>query len=90
VNDADVAVWDVSHAGRWHSYMGVEITDVILHYRRWPGEGYWCSRITVAFGERLVQLLLGDADPEQRLVPSSDNIAVVFSPDPLPDWALDD
>ena len=69
--------------------MGVEITDVMLHYRRWPGGGYWCSRITIAFGDRLVHLLLGDADAEQRLVPSSDNIAVVFSPDPLPDWALD-
>ena len=90
VNDAKVAVWDVSHAGRWDSFMGVEITDVMLHYRLWPGGGYWCSRIAISFGDRLVHLLLGDADTEQRLVPSSDNIAVVFSPAPLPDWALDD
>lgn len=88
--DANVAVWDVSHAGRWDSYIGAEITGTTLHYREWPGGGYWCSRITIAFGDRLVYLLLGDADVEQRLVPSADNIAVVFSPDLLPDRALGD
>lgn len=30
-------------------------------------------------GDRLVHLLLGDAGADQRLVPSSDNIAVLFS-----------
>jgi hypothetical protein len=82
-------VWDVSHAGRWDSFIGTAITDVILHYSRWNGQGYWCSRITIAFGERLVHLLLSDAGAGQRLVPSADNIAVVFSPVPLPDWTLD-
>lgn len=88
-NDANVAVWDVSRAGRWDSFIGLEITDVVLHYRPWPGGGHWCSRITVALGDRLVHLLLGDADAEQQLVPSSDNIAVVFSPRPLPNWLHD-
>jgi hypothetical protein len=44
----------------------------------------------MAFGDRLVYLLLGDADAEHRLVPSSDNIAVMFPPGLLPDWASDD
>jgi hypothetical protein len=83
-------VWDVSHAGRWDSFMGVAITDVMLHYRRWPGDGYWCSRIAVDFGGRVVHLLLGDAGAEQRLVPSSDNIAVLFPGEPLPSWELGD
>jgi hypothetical protein len=87
-NDADVAVWDVSYAGRWDAFMGVAITDVMPHYQRWPGEGYWCSRITIAFGGRLVHLLLGDAGAEQQLVPSADNIAVLFPPKPLPSWEL--
>jgi len=65
----------------------MDITDLSLHYAPWPGGGYWCPRITIAFGDRLVYLLLGDRDAEQRLVPSSDNIAVLFSPDLLPDWA---
>jgi hypothetical protein len=47
-------------------------------------------RFTIAFGDRLVYLLLGDADADQRLVPSSDNIAVLFSPDLLPGWAVAD
>ena len=59
------------------------------YYRRWPGGGYWCSRITVAFGECLVHLLLGDTDAEQQLIPSADNIAVAFPPELLPDWASD-
>jgi hypothetical protein len=85
--DANVAVWDVSHAGRWDSFIGTDITDLSLHYAPWPGGGYWCPRITIAFGDRLVYLLLGDRDTEQRLVPSSDNIAMLFSPDLLPEWA---
>jgi hypothetical protein len=31
---------------------------VILHYRHWVDDGYECSRITVAFGDRSVELLL--------------------------------
>jgi hypothetical protein len=85
--DADVAVWDVSHAGRWDSFIGVSITAVMLHYRRWPGGG-WRSRIAIDLGGRLVHLLLGDAGAEQQLVPSSDNIAVLFPGERLPSWEL--
>jgi len=86
VEDADVALWDVSYAGRWDSFIGAEITDAVLHYRPWPGGGYWCSRITVRIGGRPVHLLLGDTDGRQRLVPAADNIAVLFPPGRLPEW----
>jgi hypothetical protein len=88
VADADVAVWDVSRAGRWDSYIGVEVTDVILHYRHCD-DGYECSRITVAFDHGSVELLLADNDADHLLVPSADNIAVLFPPEPLPQWACD-
>ena len=83
VADADVAVWDVSRAGRWDSFIGAEVTDVILHYQHWVDDGYECSRITVAFGDRSVELLLADSDADQLLVPSGDNIAVLFPPESL-------
>lgn len=86
---ADVAVWDVSRAGRWDSFVGAEVTDVILHYGHCVDEGYKCSRITVVFGDRSVELLLADSDAEQLLVPSGDNVAVLFPPEPLPQWAFD-
>jgi hypothetical protein len=82
--DANVAVWDVSHTGRWDTLMAAVVTDVDLHYAPWADEGYWCSRITIAVGDRQVELLLGDADGDGRLVPSADNIAVVVSPGSLP------
>jgi hypothetical protein len=80
LTDASVAVWDVSHAGRWDTFIGAVVTNVALDYAPWADEGYWCSRITIAFGDRLVELLLGEADGDGRLVPSADNIAVLFSP----------
>jgi hypothetical protein len=88
VADADVAVWDVSRAGRWDSFIGAEVTDVILHYRHWVDDGYECPRISVAFGDRSVELLLADTDANQLLVPPGDNIAVLFPPEPLPQWAF--
>ena len=36
---------------------------------------------TVAFGDRSVELLLADSNAEQLLVPSGDNIAVLFPPE---------
>jgi hypothetical protein len=87
--DSDVAVWDVSRAGRWDSFIGVEVTDVILHYRQWAEDGYECPRITIAFGDRSVELLLADSDADQLLAPSGDNIAVLFPLEPLPQWARD-
>jgi hypothetical protein len=88
--DADVAVWDVSHSSHWDSFIDDTVTDVAMHYRPWTEDGgYWCSRITLHFGDRHVDLLLGESDSEHRLVPSADTIAVVFPPAPLPHWQLD-
>jgi hypothetical protein len=85
--DANVAIWDVSQAGRWNRYIGAVITDVVVHYRPWaPGDGHWCSRITLHIDGHPVHLLLGDADSGQQLVPAADNIAVLFPPTQLPEW----
>jgi hypothetical protein len=87
---ARVALWDVSHAGRWDSFIGAEITDAILHYRPMPNDGYWCLRITLSFDGQLVHLMLGEADGDHRLAYSADNVAVMFPSEQLPDWAQHD
>jgi hypothetical protein len=85
--DADVAIWDVTRAGHWDSYIGAAIGDVVMHYRPWgPDDGYWCSRITLLIAGSPVHLLLGERGNNQQLVPAADSIAVVFPPVPLPDW----
>ncbi len=84
---ADVAAWDVSGAGRWDRYIGAVFTDVVMHYRPWaPDDGYWCSRITLHIAGSPVQLLLGEGDGGQQLVPAADSIAVLFPPTRLPEW----
>jgi hypothetical protein len=85
--DANVAIWDVSHAGRWDDFIGPQISDVLLHYRPFgPDDGYWCSRITIKVLGHGVELLLGEGQADQTLSPSADNIAVVFPPAQLPKW----
>jgi hypothetical protein len=51
---ADHAVEFTTETGR----VGAVVTDVTLHYAPWGDEGYWCSRITIAFGERHQDLSL--------------------------------
>jgi hypothetical protein len=59
--DADVAIWDVSEAGRWDRYVGPVVNDVRMHYRPWaPEGGYWCSRITLLVAHSPVDVLLDD------------------------------
>jgi hypothetical protein len=83
---ADTAIWDVSRAGRWDPFIGQEISAVQLHYRPWaPGDGYWCNRVTITVRGSDIHLLGGQAEA-QMLVPSADNIAVLFPPAPLPEW----
>jgi len=84
---ANTAICDVSRAGRWHRFIGHEISDVQLHYRPWaPNDGYWCTRITVTIGGSDIQFLGGYGEAGQTLGPSADNIAVLFPPALLPDW----
>jgi hypothetical protein len=88
--DINVAVWDVSHASRWETFVGEPVTDVALHYRPWEPEGFWCPRISISCGDCTVELCLGEGHhDDQALRRSGDNIAVVFSPVELPDWARD-
>ncbi len=86
--EANVAIWDVSRAGRWNQFIGQPVSDVRLAYKPWaPDDGYWCSRITLGFRGADIELLLGEGgDPDKQLHPSADNIAVLFPPAALPDW----
>lgn len=85
--EANVAVWNVSRAGRWDRFVGPEVGDVRLAYKPWaPDDGYWCSRITVSILDCGIELLLGEGQADQQLHPSADNIAVLFPPSRLPAW----
>ena len=85
--EADVAVWDVTSGSRWSQFIGDVITSIELHYIPWaPGDGYWCTRVTIGFESADVVLLLGDFDEVGLLEPSANNVAVLFSPKSLPEW----
>lgn len=65
-------MWEVSQASRWAGFIGAEVTGAVMHYRPWINYGgYWCSRVTLFFGDRRVDLLFGESDNDQRLVPSA-------------------
>lgn len=84
----DAAVWDVTAKSRWNAVVGDEVTDVTLHYRAWESEGFWCPRISLTCAHAIVELFLGEGHRDQVLHPAADNIAVVFAPVELPDWAI--
>jgi hypothetical protein len=90
VEDADVAVWDVSTRSGWARFVGKPIADVDLHYSPWESPaatGFWCPRITLTIDKCLVHLILGEArGPTLALGPSADNVAVLFPPHDAPDW----
>jgi hypothetical protein len=87
--EANVAVWNVSRAGRWNRFVGPVVGDVSLVYKPWaPDDGYWCSRITVTILDSDIQLLLGEGQADQQLHPSADNISILFPPSRLPEWEL--
>ncbi len=84
---ADVAVWDVTERSRWGAFVGKLVREVRLHYQPWEDPaGFMCPRITLDFGDGVVELLLGDVGKDGVLSPSADNIAVLFSPPHLPPW----
>jgi hypothetical protein len=87
--DADVAVSDVSHLTRWSRLVGARISDVTPRYANWhdPADrasGFWCPRVSVAFGGHTVEFLLAEARPGGVLGPSGDTVAVLFDPAELP------
>jgi hypothetical protein len=86
---AGAAVWDVTHREPWRSCLDSVVTDVQLRYHAWDVDagGFWCSRISIFFGTRRVEVLLGDRGPgDNNLVPSANNIAVLLDPSRVPDW----
>jgi hypothetical protein len=92
-SEAGAAVWNVTDREPWRSGLDSAVTDVQLRYHPWEiGAGsFWCSRISITFGTRRVELLLGDRGPgDNNVVPSANNIAVLLDPSRLPDWERTD
>jgi hypothetical protein len=95
LDDADVAVWDVTTRSGWSSLIGKPIDDVVLHYFAWEtphASGFWCPRITITIDKCPVDLILGEAvesTSTSALGHSADNVAVLFPPHAPPSW-MDD
>lgn len=90
--DADVAVWDVSDAPPSWAVRGADVSAVEMHYERWDeaGEALWCSWITIDFGGHAVEFVLGESDrATEAVLPSADNVAVIFERRFLPGWLSD-
>ncbi len=91
VDDAEVAVWDVTTRSGWSRFIGKPITDVELHYVPWESPaatGFWCPRITLTIDKHRMHLILGEARaPILTLSSSADNVAVLFPPHDPPGWA---
>lgn len=91
-DDADVAMWDVSDTKRWKAVRDADVTAVDMHYERWAnsGEAWWCSWISVEFGRHVVEFVLGEGDQAKECVlPSADNVAVIFERRFVPSWLTD-
>lgn len=88
--EAEIAMWEVGVRSRWFSAIGQRVADVDLHYIPWTRDGgdFWCPRITVTFDDVPVVLMLGEASEDGGIGPSADNVAVLFEPHAVPDWAL--
>jgi hypothetical protein len=92
-SEAGAAVWDVTDREPWRSCLNSAVTDVQLRYHPWNvDEGsFWCSRISIFFGTRRVEALLGDRGPgDNNLVPSANKLAVLLDPSRLPAWERTD
>jgi hypothetical protein len=84
--NSDVAVWEVGARSRWLPLLGEPVGGVDLHYEPWADEGFWCPRITLRFGSRRIELLLGEGRKGGRVGPAANNVAVLFDPEELPQW----
>lgn len=84
----DVAAWEVTTHSQWSSRLQNPVASVDLHFLPW-GEStdqYWCSRVTLGFGDSDVIMMLGEGTQDGQIAPSSDNIAVLFDQSDLPEW----
>jgi hypothetical protein len=74
------AVWDVSDRSRWQQFVGGPVRNVKLKYEPWGhGKALWCTNITIAFDDGNVSFELAECSKsDPALVPSVDNIAVMF------------
>ena len=79
------AVWDVTAREPWSSCLASPITDVVLRYHPWA-PGFWCTRVSMQFGDADVEVLLGDRDQTAQLSPSADNVAVFWDAASFPGW----
>jgi hypothetical protein len=90
VDDAEVAVWEVTARSGWARFIGRPVTGVALHYVPWESPaatGFWCARISLTIDTQRMHLILAEARaPAFTLSPSADNVAVVFPPHDPPDW----
>jgi hypothetical protein len=88
------AVWDVTGHEPWSGHLADPLTDVEPRYHPWsPEGGFWCTRISLLFGQQYIDVLLGDEDARDSqsvLGPSANNLAVLFGDIELPDWERTD
>jgi hypothetical protein len=87
------ALWDVTSRDPWRGCLDFPVTDVQLRYHPWGAKGgdFWCTRISIFFGNRVVEVLLGDRERGgSNLVASANNIAVLLDDSQLPDWERTD
>lgn len=86
------AIWDVTEWEPWRSCIPSPVSDVALRYHQWTqhAAAFWCSRISIFFNDRPVEVLLGDRGQAAALTPSADNVAVLLDPSYLPQWERTD
>jgi hypothetical protein len=86
---ANAAVWDVANRSRWSRLIGHAVSDVVPHFARWGqiDSELWLPRISISFSNEIVEVLLGACERDgSQIVPSGNNVAILFNPDQLPDW----
>ncbi len=85
--DADVAVWDVTSRTGWAAHVDATIEKIDLRYEPWGNSGaWWCPGITLHPSSGLVEIFLGEVDPDGSISRSADNLAVLLSPEDCPTW----
>lgn len=84
---SSVAVWDVSVSPRWAGLLGTPVTDVEFRYRAEDAASRWLNElITLTIGEEQLFVFLGEANVNNELTPSANNLIVMSDATLLPDW----